>query len=961
MKHIKLLVLCSIPVLLAGCEAEKLTDEQILSSRETNVLEVSYAMNGETVNGLSFSHNPYRYSLDVSINDDNLRWTLESDREWCKVASDINTGPGTVLLDIAANEDFEDRDAATLTFVAGEYRGYKLKVQQSASDFIVSQPFTLASPAESSFVCKVTTLAGTQWSFSTENWLSVKRDDAVKNGEMETTTLTLSIGRNDGASRFGQISLSAGNNTEAISVFQFGNEYEYDSQGRLVLPGAESRIDITVPDYIVAEMTLPAFASYTVTDQEGPLSIVSVTVAENLSDCAETREVQASMSLANGSASVVALPAMVQGFLPAHGLVTAKGLQAFAEAVAAGQPTSDWEENGVVTMVQDIDMDGVSGWKGIGSEAKPFTGKFDGGGHAILNLKKTSSGIFATCKGATISNLTLGKGCSLYYNNEDYNKGAWLGGIANKAEATNFSRCSVTGEVEYAGISADDTDAYVGGIVGECDASSSIRNCKLAGKLSISTGSDPDITVHVGGICGRAEGVVNACEMSGTITLSTGIGSANAGGISGVLLPAASVEGNSFLGVMNINGNIKKLACGGLYGSIPSGSRSFDNASDKSVSLGEINIDSWAADASTRIFAGGFAGYAGAGTSLSFKDYEVQTRFHVDRSATRQTDFLCIGGILGGCDPEQACASMDFSGITNLGSVSFLFSATLRSYLRRCLVGGIAGFVNGPASFVACINKGALGEPDSAGNFRPGATSNDCTQVIGGIAGVAMGGNCKIEKCDNFGAITNYMYCNRLPGVVWGGWYISICSGGILGAFDYKPESDGGTLTVSSCTSNAEVASFRGYAGGIVGFARNASISSCTSYAPMERTNNNSSHKGGIVAGLCGSSSVSSCTAKSDLYSYAQGGATASPGGILSISLGGKVSVSGCSFFGNIGGAGTPVAGGLVSTADDDTTVSGCRFGGSIQNVAMSENNVSANAVGNGKGSISDITWWSGN
>ena len=45
----------------------------------------------------------------------------------------------------------------------------------------------------------------------------------------------------------------------------------------------------------------------------------------------------------------------------------------------------------------------------------------------------------------------------------------------------------------------------------------------------------------------------------------------------------------------------------------------------------------------------------------------------------------------------------------------------------------------------------------------------------------------------------------------------------------------------------------------------------------------------------------------------------------------------------------------------DGCTVSNCKFGGNIQGVEISENNVAANAVGNGKGVISGIGYWGGN
>ena len=38
----------------------------------------------------------------------------------------------------------------------------------------------------------------------------------------------------------------------------------------------------------------------------------------------------------------------------------------------------------------DIDMSDVTLWEGVGTEEHPFTGKFNGDGHAIQNLKKAN-------------------------------------------------------------------------------------------------------------------------------------------------------------------------------------------------------------------------------------------------------------------------------------------------------------------------------------------------------------------------------------------------------------------------------------------------------------------------------------------------------------------------------------------------------------------------------------------
>jgi len=649
---------------------------------------------------------------------------------------------------------------------------------------------------------------------------------------------------------------------------------------------------------------------------------------------------------------------MVQDYIPAYGLVTAKGLQRFAAAWAAGEDVSDWQKDGVVNMVGDIDMGEVSGWIGIGSAEKPFNGKFNGAGYSVNNLKGCSVGLFNQCQGATIQNVTLGKTCSIYYDNEDYSANAYCGGIATKADGTSFTNCVMSGSFEFAGISGDDTPSYVGGIVGHIDASSSVKNCKMNGKLSISSASDPDVTSNVGGIVGASEGTVSSCEMSGELTFNSGIGNVRLGGVVGDLSATANVSSNSFVGTINSGGTAADYAIGGIYGYL-TGDRSFDNTSDQSVSMGAINISSFANAYTTRMCVGGFVGTVADGITLSFKGYETQTAFWLDQSVDRSADCLYMGGILGAPDPDGKAASLEFDTITNSGTITLKSLTTVTTKIRYGYFGGVVGYANGPSSFKNCTNKGVLGAYDAAGEFR-GNRTNGHLRILGGIAGMACNGNASFTACSNEAAVTNYFYNNNIPGVVYGDNYSTVASGGILGVFEYKTAESSYSLSVSGCSNSAEIASFRGYAGGIVGFAQNATISDCNSTGAMNLTNNNASHKGGIIGGLS-NSTVSGCTAKCTIYAYAQGGATACPGGIASIAMGDNVKISGCSYFGAIDGAGTPVVGGILSTAEESSEVSGCKFGGSVKGLTVSENNVASQAVGNGQGGVSNISYWDGN
>ena len=163
----------------------------------------------------------------------------------------------------------------------------------------------------------------------------------------------------------------------------------------------------------------------------------------------------------------------------------------------------------------------------IGSEERPYTGIFNGGGHTIRGLYRDNrdacdsrvpdavypAGLFGWLKGATVKNLTVtgyvgGRAC--------------VGGIAGYADAgTTILNC----RNECIVVSADLFDRkygraqYAGGIVGY--NAGSVTACCNAGTV---TGID-----SVGGIAGGGPGTVSDCYNVGAVTA----GGQNAGGIAG--------------------------------------------------------------------------------------------------------------------------------------------------------------------------------------------------------------------------------------------------------------------------------------------------------------------------------------------------------------------------------------------------------------------------------------------
>ena len=963
----RFMFILSTLVSAASC-AEKMSDAEDLAGRDRTAIEVSYAVAGTEVNSVPVASAAVKKTLEVTVNNDNLKWNLESNRDWCAVVPEEHRGSGTVTLSIAANEGFEAREPATLTFVAGNYRGFEITINQNATAFIIGQPYFVSGKAGGTYNVNVTTPAGTEWEFTSEDWMEVTEGTSTSSDELTTTVLTIKADVNDGVSRYGTIALSAGEETGNISVYQFGTDLEYAEDGSILLEGtAGASLTLTAPAYIINSVQTPKFATATLTENEDGTSTVSVSLKENLNDCSQSRNVELSLQLSNASASVVTLPAVVQDYIPANGLVTAQGVMTFAKAVAEGTPTTDWEDNGVVTVKGDIDMSDVTGWTGIGTADSPFKGQFNGGGYEFTNLKKTSAGLFAYCEGANIKNVILGEGCSLYFDKKYTGMEGVFGGIVTVAEETTVAECQFNGAMDFAGSNDNGEPAYIGGVVGYADENSVVTNSRMGGTLVVSTGP-AQMLCYVGGIIGWSEGTVSNNVMTGELKFLSGISDLIAGGVISALPAKTKVSANSFMGSITLGGNSSNVILGGLYGSVQS-DRSFDIASDKSVTLGNIAIDSYKTDlntahsAGTEIFAGGFVGKAAADVELAFNGYECQTNISLDQTTGNKALCVCLGGVLGGCDFDAAAKSVKFGNVSNNGVFSTKYDGDVTSPIDKCFVGGLAGFVNGPTSFKNCINNGVIGKVLSGANPK---SDSKRKFVFAGIAGVVIGGDAEFVSCENKGIIFNKQYCNSAVNNndydSANGWYSVCTAAGVLGAFDYKETSVSGKLTMKDCINSGDLNAYRGIGAGIVGFARNAEIMSCTNNGSLaQHSASNSPHKGGISGWLM-KSEIKKCIAKCDIYAPTSSTNSPKAGGILSIAKGGEVKITDCSYYGEIivSKTETSLSGGVIAASEDDTVLTDCKFGGKVNDITVSENNVESLATGNGLGEVSGITLWSG-
>jgi hypothetical protein len=517
-----------------------------------------------------------------------------------------------------------------------------------------------------------------------------------------------------------------------------------------------------------------------------------------------------------------------------------------------------------------------------------------------------------------------------------------------------------------AGSSESESGIYAGGIVGWCDASSKITSCKNNGNAILSTTNSGESVGYLGGMVGTSDGEVSNCEMSGSLKQSSALGMVRVGGIMGLVTSATKISVNAFLGDITVAGNAVNLDIGGLYGLLSDGSLTMDNANDKSLSMGTITLTKYQSGADTRVYAGGILGRAAGGTTININGYTLQTNIEIAEAGAITSWVLATGGALGGCDFSEPASSVTLTGLVNQGATSIQWTASTKSQSRHGYLGGIAGFLKGPATIKDCTNEATIGK---AGNNND-TSSNDFFKIVGGIVAGGDGGDMSFDNCINKGVLYNGHYSNRRPKTVYQGYYATMGTAGIIGAFEYTPSASTNKLTITNCTNLTVVGAYRGYTAGMVCYAKNATITGCSSRGDMGLYN--ASHKGGIASALEGDCTISNCEVKCSIHSLSQGGATGSPGGILSIDLNGDetgnlasgvttgVTIENCSYFGTLDGAGTPTNGGIVGVATDNTVIRNCKFGGVQQGADVSENNVEGLVTGNGKGQISGITYWNG-
>ena len=213
-----------------------------------------------------------------------------------------------------------------------------------------------------------------------------------------------------------------------------------------------------------------------------------------------------------------------------------------------GTGTDGWNLSSEYIQVANIDMQGLTRNR-IGTDANPFTGKYDGDGYTISNLSNSQAvdyvGLFGYASGAEFTNIRL--------YDVTMTGGYYTGGLVGYASSCTITGCYVSGSVTS-------TIWYAGGVSGRVDATtitkswfkgtvhadsnagglvayssvSNINNCFARASVSA---NDAGAGSYSGGLVGfQNQGSITNCYAAGTVSGSE----TNRGAIGIVYAPATT-------------------------------------------------------------------------------------------------------------------------------------------------------------------------------------------------------------------------------------------------------------------------------------------------------------------------------------------------------------------------------------------------------------------------------------
>jgi hypothetical protein len=454
-----------------------------------------------------------------------------------------------------------------------------------------------------------------------------------------------------------------------------------------------------------------------------------------------------------------------------------------AELAAISVETASAGKNYVLTA--DITLSGP--WTPIGTDTTPFQGKFYGNGRTITvngsPADRIYTGIFGYVSGATIRDLTVNYQAAATAGTN----ATRAGGIAGQADGnTVIKNCIVSGGGTFSGANAQ----YVGGIAGYMQGTVKIENCR--------SGLNVVGTQYVGGAVGYiASGGTSTVAYVSDVTVTgnvnvTGSGLFWAGGLAGKSQTSGTIQN------VTVSGTIRMANTSGPAQSLA------DEPATLPVTLVESSV-------------GGVMG-----RMLNGKLYECEFTGKLETTAQYSiTHGVLVGGLTGDVAFNAAIEECVVRGditITETGSGSI------------SLGGMSGGAVN--ASFTNCEYRDGLITVDTSGSiggFISGANGNvtmtNCRVLASAITMTVRGGRHGGFVALGRGNMSNCYSNTDLDVIVTGSGTDLIRVGGFTA--EYETDVTGGSnadWTIESCyaAGNVTVRSESGYTealrvGGFIG------------------------------------------------------------------------------------------------------------------------------------------------
>jgi hypothetical protein len=353
----------------------------------------------------------------------------------------------------------------------------------------------------------------------------------------------------------------------------------------------------------------------------------------------------------------------------------------------AGLQAMTGDLGGTYVLLNDIDASATSTWNGglgfepVGTLAVPFTGSFDGGGHAITGLFVNRPatdyvGLFGSANSGsaqTIRDVTLAAA--------NITGKSYVGALAGfKGYLYGVSNAHSSGSVTGSGTTA----YYVGGLIGMSGTSGQDNTHEVANCSSSATVS---ANASAGGLCGQARGLIRQCFATGSVTatlastsLSVGIG-----GLVGTL-SAGTAGGPTRVSLSFAAGNVTgtgKMGVGGLIG-WTGGSGSVYNDISACYATGAVA----GTNGTQTCYAGGFVGKTSAAGAVYF---------HGCHAIGAVTGTAAKGGFVGlnqtAQDHYKACFwDAETSGLAQGYGENALGSGEEITGLTAAQMGGAANF-----------------------------------------------------------------------------------------------------------------------------------------------------------------------------------------------------------------------------------------------------------------------------